>query len=129
MWAVILLLCILIFSVVALLIAYFDLRSTVKIMQSTIDMQNERYERCLNGWDESLQQVKAVIKINDDVIEANRKLLDKFWSSEELIKNFDNRINSVEKDLYTRLDSMFESPLKRMGPSEDNVIEPIGDKE
>lgn len=42
MWAVILLLCILIFSVVALLIAYFDLRSTVKIMQSTIDMQNER---------------------------------------------------------------------------------------
>lgn len=41
MWAVILLLCILIFSVVALLIAYFDLRSTVKIMQSTIDMQNE----------------------------------------------------------------------------------------
>ena len=45
MWAVILLLCVLIFSVIALLIAYFDLHSTVKIMQSTIDMQNERYER------------------------------------------------------------------------------------
>ena len=55
MWAVILLLCILIFSVVALLIAYFDLRSTVKIMQSAIDMQNERYTKCLKGWDESNQ--------------------------------------------------------------------------
>lgn len=119
MWAVILLLCILIFSVVALLIAYFDLRSTVKIMQSTIDMQNERYDRCLKGWDESLQQVMTVIKINDDVIEVNRELLDKLRSSEELIKNFDNRINSVEKDLYTRLDSMSENPLKLMGPSED----------
>lgn len=123
MWAVIVLLIVLILSVVALLIAYFDLRDTVKIMQSTIDMQNERYERCLNGWDESLQQVKAVIKINDDVIEVNRELHDKLWSSEELIKNFDNRINSVEKDLCTRLDSMFETPLKRMGPSEDNCTE------
>lgn len=32
MWAVILLLCVLIFSVVALLAAYFDLRDTVKFM-------------------------------------------------------------------------------------------------
>lgn len=119
MLAVILLLCILIFSVVALLIAYFNLRSTVKIMQSAIDMQNERYTKCLNGWDESLQQVMMVTKINDDVIEMSRELLDKLRSSEELIKNFDNRINSVEKDLYTRLDSMSETPLKLMGPSED----------
>ena len=52
MWAVILLLCVLIFSVIALLIAYLDLRDTVKIMQSTIDMQNERYEKCLKEWDE-----------------------------------------------------------------------------
>ena len=119
MWAVILLLCILIFSVVALLIAYFDLRDTVKIMQSTVDFQNERYEICLKRWGESLQQVTTVIKINDDVLEVNRELLDKLRSSEELIKNFDNRINSVEKDLYTRLDSMSETPLKLMGPSED----------
>lgn len=119
MLAVIVLLIVLIFSVVALLIAYFDLRDTVKIMQSTIDMQKERYERCLNGWDESLQQVMEVIKINDDVIEVSGELLDKLRSSEELIKNFDDRINSVEKDLYTRLDSMSETPLKLMGPSED----------
>ena len=52
MWAVILLLCVLIFSVIALLIAYFDLRDTVKIMQSTIDFQNERYEKCLKELDE-----------------------------------------------------------------------------
>lgn len=119
MWAVIVLLIVLILSVVALLIAYFDLRDTVKIMRSTIDFQNERYDRCLKGWDESLQQVMTVIKINDDVIEVNRELLDKLRSSEESIKNFDNRINSVEKDLYTRLDSMSETPLKLMGPSED----------
>ena len=110
---------VLILSVIALLIAYFDLRDTVKIMQSMIDFQNERYDRCLKGWDESLQQVMTVVKINDDVIETNRELLDKLRSSEELIKNFDNRINSVEKDLYTRLDSMSETPLKLMGPSED----------
>ena len=119
MWAVIVLLIVLILSVVALLITYFDLRDTVKIMQSMIDFQNERYDRCLKGWDESLQQVMTVVKINDDVIETNRELLDKLRSSEELIKNFDNRINSVEKDLYTRLDSMSETPLKLMGPSED----------
>lgn len=119
MWAVIVLLIVLILSVVALLIAYFDLRDTVKIMQSMIDFQNERYDRCLKGWDESLQQVMTVVKINDDVIETNRELLDKLRSSEELIKNFDNRVNSVEKDLYTRLNSMSETPLKLMGPSED----------
>lgn len=49
MWAVIVLLIVLILSVVALLIAYFDLRDTVKIMQSTIDFQNERYTKCLKG--------------------------------------------------------------------------------
>lgn len=119
MWAVIVLLIVLILSVVALLIAYFDLRDTVKIMQSMIDFQNERYEKCIKGWGESLQQVTTVIKINDDVLEVNRELLDKLKSSKELIKNFDNRINSVEKELYTRLDSMSETSLKLMGPSED----------
>ena len=83
MWAVILLLCILIFSVVALLIAYFDLRSTVKIMQSTIDMQNERYTKCLKGWDESLQLVSRVIKTNDDITKAAKKLLDELEREDE----------------------------------------------
>ena len=119
MWAVIVLLIVLILSVVALLIAYFDLRDTVKIMQSTVDFQNERYEICLKRWGESLQQVTMVVKINDDAIELNRELLDKLRSSEELIKNFDNRINSIEKDLYTRLDSMSETLFKFMGSSED----------
>lgn len=83
MWAVILLLCILIFSVVALLIAYFDLRSTVKIMQSTIDMQNERYTKCLKGWDESLQLVSRVIKLNDDISKVAKKLLDELVREDE----------------------------------------------
>ena len=83
MWAVILLLCILIFSVVALLIAYFDLRSTVHIMQSIIDMQNERYTKCLKGWDESLQLVSRAVKTNDDITKAAKKLLDELEREDE----------------------------------------------
>ena len=41
MLAVILLLCILIFSVVALLIMHFNLRETVEVLRSRIDLQNE----------------------------------------------------------------------------------------
>ena len=76
MWAVILLLCVLIFSVIALLIAYFDLRDTVKIMQSTIDMQNERYTKCLKEWDESLKLVGKVLNLNDRICKTNRELYD-----------------------------------------------------
>ena len=98
MWAVILLLCILIFSVVALLIAYFDLRSTVKIMQSTIDMQNERYTKCLKGWEESLQRVLRVLNLNDTIIKTNEKLYD--------------IIDAELDDIHDRVDSMSETLLK-----------------
>lgn len=98
MWAVILLLCILIFSVVALLIAYFDLRSTVKIMQSTIDMQNERYTKCLKGWEESLQRVLRVLNLNDTIIKMNEKLYD--------------IIDAELDDIHDRVDSMSETLLK-----------------
>ena len=106
MWAVILLLCILIFSVVALLIAYFDLRSTVKIMQSTIDMQNERYERCLKGWDESLQLVSKVIKLNNNMSEMNRELYD--------------IIDAELDDIHDRVDSMSETLLKVVKPEDSD---------
>ena len=109
MLAVILLLCILIFSVVALLIAYFDLRSTVKIMQSTIDMQNERYTKCLKGWEESLQRVLRVLNLNDTIIKTNEKLYDII--DEEL------------DEIHEKVDSMSETLLKVVRPEDSNENE------
>ena len=109
MLAVILLLCILIFSVVALLIAYFDLRSTVKIMQSTIDMQNERYTKCLNGWDESNQSVSKVVKLNDIMSKMNRELCD--------------IIDDELDEIHGRVDSMSETLLKVVRPEDSNEKE------
>ena len=106
MLAVILLLCILIFSVVALLIEYFDLRSTVKIMQSTIDMQNERYTKCLKGWDESLQRVLRVLNLNDTIIKTNEKLYD--------------IIDAELDDIHDRVDSMSETLLKVVKPEDSD---------
>ena len=109
MWAVILLLCILIFSVVALLIAYFDLRSTVKIMQSIIDMQNERYTKCLKGWEESLQSVSKVVKLNDIMSKMNRELCD--------------IIDDELDEIHGRVDSMSETMLKVVKPEDSNENE------
>ena len=109
MWAVILLLCILIFSVVALLIAYFDLRSTVKIMQSTIDMQNERYTKCLKGWEESLQRVLRVLNLNDTIIKTNEKLYD--------------IIDDELDEIHEKVDSMSETLLKVVRPEDSNENE------
>ena len=106
MLAVILLLCILIFSVIALLIAYFDLRSTVKIMQSTIDMQNERYERCLKGWDESNQSVSKVVKLNDIMSKMNRELCD--------------IIDDELDEIHEKVDSMSETLLKVVKPEDSD---------
>ena len=123
MWAVILLLCVLIFSVVALLAAYFDLRDTVKIMQSTIDMQNDRYDSCLKGWAESIKTAEKVICSVKEMHELNEIAIDTLENSEKEILNFDKRIHSVEKDLNTRMDSMSETLLKLMGPSENDQNE------
>ena len=109
MWAVILLLCILIFSVIALLIAYFDLRSTVKIMQSTIDMQNERYEKCLKEWDESNQSVLKVVKLNDIMSKMNRELYD--------------IIDDELDEIHEKVDSMSETLLKVVRPEDSNENE------
>ena len=109
MLAVILLLCILIFSVVALLITYFDLRSTVKIMQSTIDMQNERYTKCLKGWEESLQRVLRVLNLNDTIIKTNEKLYD--------------IIDDELDEIHEKVDSMSETLLKVVRPEDSNENE------
>ena len=109
MWAVIVLLCVLIFSVVALLIAYFDLRSTVKIMQSTIDMQNERYTKCLKGWEESLQRTLRVLNLNDTIIKTNEKLYD--------------IIDDELDEIHEKVDSMSETLLKVVRPEDSNENE------
>ena len=61
---------------VALLIAYYNLRSTVEIMKNVIDLQNKRYMTCLDGWEKA-------ISLNDQVIELNKQLYSKLYSDKE----------------------------------------------
>ena len=61
---------------VALLIAYLDLRSTVEIMKNTINLQNKRYMTCLDGWEKA-------ISLNDQVIELNKQLYSKLYSDKD----------------------------------------------
>ena len=61
---------------VALLIAYYNLRSTVEIMKNTIDLQNKRYMTCLDGWEKA-------ISLNDRIIELNKQLYSKLYSDKE----------------------------------------------
>ena len=60
----------------ALLIAYYNLRSTVEIMKNVIDLQNKRYMTCLDGWEKA-------ISLNDQVIELNKQLYSKLYSDKE----------------------------------------------
>lgn len=106
MLAVIVLLGILIFSVVALLIMHFNLRETVEILRSRIDLQNERYEKCLKGWYESNQSVSKVVKLNDIMSKMNRELCDII--DEEL------------DEIHGRVDSMSETLLKVVKPEDSN---------
>lgn len=104
MLAVIVLLGILIFAVVALLVMHFDLRDTVEILRSRIDLQNERYEKCLKGWNESNQSVLKVVKLNDDMSKMNRELCD--------------IINEELDEIHGRVDSMSETLLKVVKPED-----------
>ena len=61
---------------VALLIAYYNLRSTVEIMKNIIDLQNKRYMVCLDGWEKA-------ISLNDQVIELKKHLYSKLYSDKE----------------------------------------------
>ena len=62
--------------VIVLLLAYLDLRSTVEIIKSTINFQNERYDKCLNGWGKTIELVDEVVSFNDDLRKVNKQLLD-----------------------------------------------------
>lgn len=109
MWAVILLMCILIFSVIALLVMHFDLRDTVEILRSRIDLQNERYEKCLKGWNESNRSVLKVVKLNDDMSKTNRELCD--------------IIDDELDEIHEKVDSMSEALLKVVRPEDSNENE------
>lgn len=63
--------------VIMLLLAYLDLRSTVEIMKSTIKFQNERYDKCLNGWSKAIDLVDEVISLNEHLGKVNEQLLEK----------------------------------------------------
>ena len=68
---------------VALLIAYYNLRSTVEIMKNTINLQNKRYMTCLDGWEKAIQLVKEIWSLNDQVIELNKHLYSELYSDKE----------------------------------------------
>ena len=106
MLAVIVFLGILIFSVVALLIMHFNLRETVEILRSRIDLQNERYEKCLKGWYESNQSVSKVVKLNDIMSKMNRELYD--------------IIDDELDEIHEKVDSMSETLLKVVKPEDSD---------
>ena len=68
---------------IALLIAYYNLRSTVEIMKNTIDFQNKRYKTCLDGWEKANQTIEEVFSLNDQIIELNKQLYSKLHSDKE----------------------------------------------
>lgn len=74
MWIVIVIAGIIVVLIIALLIAYLDLRSTVEIMKNTIDLQHKRYMTCLEGWEKANQSVEEVLSLNDQIIELNKQL-------------------------------------------------------
>ena len=68
---------------VALLIAYYNLRSTVEIMKNTIDLQNKRYIACLDGWEKAIQSLEKAFSLNDRIIELNKQLYSKLYGDKE----------------------------------------------
>ena len=69
--------------VIMLLLAYLDLRSTVEIIKSTINFQNERYDKCLNSWGKTIELVDEVISLNDDLRKVNKQLLNELKNLKE----------------------------------------------
>lgn len=83
MMAIILAVIIIATLVIMLLLAYLDLRSTVEIIKSTINFQNERYDKCLNSWGKTIELVDEVISLNDDLRKVNKQLLNELKNLKE----------------------------------------------
>ena len=77
---------------VAFLIAYYNLRSTVEIMKNTINWQNKRYMAWLEGWEKAIHSIGEIMSLNDQIIELNKQLYSKLYGNE----NGDN--NEEEKE-------------------------------
>lgn len=80
MLAIIFIAGIIILLMIALLVAYLDLRSTVEIMKNIIDLQKERYMVCLDGWEKA-------ISLNNQVIELNKQLYSELCGNKESDNN------------------------------------------
>lgn len=83
MTAIILAVIIIAALVIMLLLAYLDLRSTVEIIKSTINFQNERYDKCLNSWGKTIELADEVISLNDDLRKVNKQLLNELKNLKE----------------------------------------------
>ena len=96
MWVVIFIAGIIVLLMIALLMAYLDLRDTVEIMKNTINWQNERYMTCLKGWEKAIKSVEGVLSLNDQVIELNKQLYSDLYGNNE--ENDNNEEDDNNKD-------------------------------
>ena len=83
MWVALFIAGIMVMFIGALLIVYSNLRGTDESMKNTIDLQNEKYKTCLEGWEKTNQSVKKVISLNDQLIEINKQLYSELYGNEE----------------------------------------------
>ena len=83
MWAALFIAGIIVMFIGALLIVYSNLRGTDESMKITTDLQDERYKKCLEGWEKANQSVKEVISLNDQLIEINKQLCSKLYGNED----------------------------------------------
>lgn len=83
MWVALFIAGIILMFIGALLIVYSNLRDTDESMKNTIDLQNERYKTCLEGWEKANQSVKEIISLNDQLIEINKQLCSDLYDNKE----------------------------------------------
>ena len=96
MWVIIFIAGIIVLLMIALLMAYLDLRDTVEIMKNTINWQNERYMTCLEGWEKAIKSVERVLSLNGQVIELNKQLYSDLYNNEEDDNNKEGDNNECE---------------------------------
>ena len=96
MWVVIFIAGIIVLLMIALLIAYLDLRDTVEIMKNTINWQNERYMTCLEGWEKAIKSVEKVLSVNDDIMELNKQLYSELYDNKDSDNNEEDDNNKED---------------------------------
>lgn len=103
--------------------AYIDLRESVEILKTTIKFQNEQYNTCLEGWDNTLKFTNDVHDLNNEIINANRQLLSEFDIMESNFNAHETamikRIDKVRDDANERMDAFSEAFIKHLNLEED----------